>query len=86
MDNYRKRFSHILGGVRGKNTQQKPECLTIEYVAILKDFLELQKYVTLVSDIMFVNNTPFLITMSRVIKGVTVEHIPSRTAKHLRKS
>ena len=34
---------------------------------------------------MFVNNIPFLITMSRKIKFITVEHIPTRTAKQLSK-
>ena len=34
---------------------------------------------------MFVNNVPVLITMYRGIKFVTVEHIPSRTAKQLSK-
>ena len=41
---------------------------------------------TLTSDVMFVNGMPFLITLSRRIRLLTVEHIPSRTAKQLSSS
>ena len=40
---------------------------------------------SLVVDLMFLNNIPFLITMSSGIKLVTVEYISSRTAKYLSK-
>ena len=46
----------------------------------------MQKYVTLASVVMFVNNIPFLITMYRGIIFITVEHVPTRTAKQLSKS
>jgi hypothetical protein len=39
--------------------------------------------VTLVADVMFVNGLPFLVTSSRGLSLVTIEHLPSRTAKHL---
>ena len=41
---------------------------------------------TLVDGVMFSNNTPFLITTSRGIKLIAVEHIPTCTAKNLDKS
>jgi hypothetical protein len=47
--------------------------------------VELNKWVTLAADIFFVDGTAFLITMSRRIKFVTVEHVPVRTAKSLAK-
>ena len=59
MDNARKIFSTILGGVRGKTTRQNPYHVTTDYVAIPKDFLALHKYVTLVANIILVNNVPF---------------------------
>ena len=40
---------------------------------------------TLVADVMLLNNIPFLNTMSCGIKFATVEHIPSRRSKQLRK-
>jgi hypothetical protein len=43
----------------------------------------MHKYVTLVADVMFVNGLPFLVTSSRGISLVTIEYLPSRTAKRL---
>ncbi len=38
---------------------------------------------TLVADVMFVNGLPFLVTSLRGLSLVTIEHLLSRTAKHL---
>ena len=38
---------------------------------------------TLIADIIFVNNLPFLMTLSRNIRFITVEHVKSRSAKQL---
>ena len=56
------------------------------YVAVPKDFLKLHKFVITMSDVMFVNIAPFLITMACGIKFVTIEHIPTPTGKQLSKS
>ena len=56
------------------------------YIAVPKDFLKLHKFVTLVADVMFVDDAPLLITVSRGIKFVTVENIPNRTDKQLSRS
>ena len=85
VENSHKIFRPILGGVSGNNTRQNPEHVTTDYVDIPRDFLALHKYVNLVADVMFVNNIPFLITMSSGIKFVTVEHITIRTSKQLSK-
>ena len=53
---------------------------------IPEDFYKLHKFVTLTADIVFVNVDFFMITSARKLKFVTVEHTPSRTADHLRKS
>jgi hypothetical protein len=37
----------------------------------------------LVADVMFVNGLPFLVTSSRGLSLVTIEHLPSRIAKRL---
>ena len=46
-------------------------------------FLKLNVFVTLTEDVIFANGAPLLITMSRGIQFVTVEHIPTLTAKQL---
>jgi hypothetical protein len=43
----------------------------------------MHEYVTLAVDVMFVNGLPFLVTLSRGISLVTIEFLPSRTAKRL---
>jgi len=52
-------------------------------VQIPEDFVQLHKYVMLVADVMFVNGLPFLVTSSRGLSLVTIEHLPSRTDKCL---
>ena len=59
--------------------------MTTDYVAIPKYFLGFHKYVTPVADVMFFNNVPYLITMSRGIKFVAVEYIPIHTARQMSK-
>ena len=48
--------------------------------------LALYWFLSLVADVMFVNNIPFFITMSCGIKFVTVEYLRTRTAKELSKN
>ena len=47
------------------------------------DFVKLQKNVTLVADVMFVNGLPFLVTSLGGLSIITIEHLKSRTAKRL---
>ena len=76
-------FGPRISSLKGKTTRRAPGHVRTDYVAVPRDFLKLQKNVTLVVDVMFVNNLPFLITMSRNIRYVTVEHIKSRTVNRL---
>ena len=64
-------FGINLDGAWGKTVQQKPDRVVLDYVSISKDFVKLNKFVTLVVDVMFFNSAPFIITMSRGIKFVT---------------
>jgi len=64
-------------------TRTKPECIRVEYVQIPRDFVKLHKNVTLVADVMFVNGLPFLVTSLGGLSLITIEHLPSRTAKRL---
>ncbi len=82
IDNANQFFGPDLADLRGKATRTKPECVRVKYVQIPWDFVQLHKYVTLVADIIFVNGLPFLVT-SQGLSLVTIEHLPSRTAKRL---
>ncbi len=83
VDNANRIFGPDLANLRRKTTRTKPERVRVEYVQIPWDFVKLHKYVTLVADVMFVNGLPFLVTASRGLSLVTIEHLPSRTAKRL---
>ncbi len=83
VDNANRIFGPDLANLRGKTTRTKPERIRVEYVQIPRDFVQLHKYVTLVAEVMFVNGLPFLVTSSRGLSLVTIEHLPSRTAKRL---
>ena len=45
--------------------------------------LDVHGSVTLVADVMFVNGIPFLVSSSRNINLITIEHLPQRTASKL---
>ena len=49
-------------------------------------FYQLHNFVTLTSDVIFVNGLPFLTTLSLCIRFGTAEHVPYRTAKRLANS
>jgi hypothetical protein len=83
VDNANRIFGPDLANLRGKMTSTKPERVRVKYVQIPWDFVQLHKYVTLVVDVMFMNGLPFLVTSSRGLSLVRIEHLPSRTAKPL---
>ena len=72
--------------LKGGTVRQNPERVDPVYTAIPRDFYELHRFETLTADVMFVNGIPFLVTLSRKIKMLTAEYLPSRTAKQLSSS
>ncbi len=83
VDNANRIFGPDLANLRGEMTRKIPKCVRVKYVQIPWDFVQLHKYVTLVADVRFVNGLPFLVTSLRGLSLVTIEHLPSRTAKRL---
>ena len=53
----------------------------MDYVQFPKDAIQLNKYVTLTADVMFVNNLPLMITYGREIGLITTEFLPNQVAK-----
>ena len=72
--------------MKGGTVRQNPERVDPVYTAIPSDFFELHRFVTLTADVMFLNGIPFLVTLSRKIKILTAEYLPSCTAKQLSSS
>jgi hypothetical protein len=72
--------------LKGKTVRQRPERIEPEYLGNRRDFYRLHHFVTLTTDVMFVNGLAFFTTLGRDIRFGTAEHVPSRTAKQLAKS
>ena len=64
-----------IAALKGKMTRQTPTSVVLDFVWILKEIRELHCNVTLSVDIFFVNNIPFLLTLSRNIRFTTVTHL-----------
>jgi hypothetical protein len=69
--------------IRGKTIRRKPDRVETDYVEIPCALLSFQVNVTLVADVMFVNGVPFLVSASRNINLITIEHAPKHTASKL---
>ena len=76
-------FGGNLTGIQGKTVWQKPERVETDYVQIPKEFMTTHKFVTLMADIMFVNNLAYVITFRRGIGHLIMEFTPVCRAKQL---
>ena len=76
-------FSQTLSGFRGKTVRHKPEHAVIDYVQIPQSLIETNKLVTLTTDVMLVNNSPFVVIIGWGIALLTAEFTPIGRAKKL---
>jgi hypothetical protein len=65
--------------------QRTPAPVVADYVAVPCLLVEQNGTVTMAADVFFVDNMAFLVTLSRWIKFITVEHVPVQTAISLSK-
>ena len=72
-----------IANIRGKTTRCKSDRVETDYVDIPCALLSAHVNVTLVADVMFVNGVPFLVSASRNINLITIEHAPKCTASKL---
>jgi hypothetical protein len=78
-------FGPDLASIRGKTVRRTPGPVVADYVAVPCLLVEQNGIVTMAEDVFFVDGTAFLVTLSRRIKFITVEHVPVRTATSLSK-
>ena len=76
-----KLFGPDLSRLKGKTVQRKPLRIQLEYVQIPPELIEQNKLVTLMEDIMFMNQIPFIITYGWDVGLITVEWIPNHMGK-----
>ena len=72
ISNDRNMFGPNLAVTRNKTVQKNPDRQVMDYIDVSKYFLKLQKFVTLVVDMMSVNSAPLLSTMACGIKFLAV--------------
>ena len=78
-------FGPDLASIQGKTVRRTPAPVVADYVAVPRSLVEQNGIVTMAADVFFVDGTAFLVTLSRRIKFITVEHVPVRTAVSLSK-
>ena len=76
-------FSPNYAWLRWRTVRQRPKKVDPEYIHIRsrRDINELNKFVTLVSDMMFFNRIPFLFTLSQSIRMRTAKYLPTCTTR-----
>ena len=79
-------FGPDVPNLKANSVRDKPTRVEVEVLPIPRDYYTLNNFVTLTADVMFVNEVPFLTTLSRRIRLFTVEHLSSRSAKQLSSS
>jgi hypothetical protein len=86
IDNAHTLFGDDIATLRGKTVRNTPEAVVADYVEILKEILDMNKAVTIAANVMFVNELPFVVTISPKIKFTTTEYVPSQSQPNLVKS
>ena len=76
-------FGPDRGAIRGRSVRQRPHRVRPTFVQIPVQLYEKLRDVTLTADVMFCNGLPFFVSISRDIKLITVQFLPSRTAEML---
>ena len=69
-------FGPSVDCLKGKLVRTKPDRVDPSYVSVPANFIKSHKFVILAADVMFVCGMPFLISLSRGIRFVTVQYVP----------
>jgi hypothetical protein len=78
-------FGPEVGSLKGKTTRRRPHKVRQIIEHLPAEVMARYRNVTLCVDIMFVNEIPMLVTLSRKVKFATVEAIPNRASSSVMK-
>ena len=73
-----------IGSIKGKTVRHKPAPVVKDFINIPKELITKHQDITLCIDIMFINEMPFLSTISRHLKYRTIQWLETRTAASYR--
>ena len=71
-------FGPDITSLKGKSVSSKPASVVTDYVDIPREILESRKELELLTDIMFINKLPFLVSIIRKLKFTTIEYLSSK--------
>ena len=77
INNY-KIYGKELHGLKGKTQRQHPSVIRVEKISVPTKILQLYYNIILALDLFFINNLPFLHTISEHVKFHTTEHMITR--------
>ncbi len=65
-------FGPDVYAIKAKTVRKKPKVVVNDYVEIPKELIQAHKGIELCTDIMFIDEVAFLVTMSKYIKFITI--------------
>ena len=80
----KKIYGKDVASLKGKITREKPTPVVHDVVRIPNELINAQRDVDLCFDVMFVNEIPFITTISKHIKYRTAEAVPNKQLKSYR--
>jgi hypothetical protein len=86
IDVARKIWGKNIAALKGKTTWSKSIPVARDYVKVPMELMKLHKEVFLTTNILFVNNIPFFLTLSRNICFTAVNHLADRTVPQIFKA
>ncbi len=84
VSNTKQIYSPDLQGIRCNTTRTRLDAIRTDYVSVSRDLISWNKQICLAANIIFVDSIPFLVTTSRNIQYITMEHIPNQTLSQLK--
>ena len=79
MKNAKLIFGPDVTSLKGKSVRRKSASIITDYVEIPREILKSCKKLEVLTNIMFVNKLPLLMSISRGLKFTTIEYISSKT-------
>ena len=71
-------FGPDITSLKGKSVSRNLASVVTDYVDIPREILESRKELEVLTDIMFINKLPFLVSISRRLKFTTLEYLSSK--------
>eukprot|EP00957_Ditylum_brightwellii_P162121 12343332-Ditylum_brightwellii.AAC.1 len=79
-------FGKDVGLLKGKTTRSKPESVSTHCIDKPKELRQLHNKVTVAADLMYINAIPFMVSIARKIKFITIQRLIKKARSELFKA